>query len=705
MVGAGAPALGHQRQGQLLALAAGGVEHDGHARLIRPQVSGQGVEDAAQLLGLAHLLDFEDQVLALDARLEQFELVAELLPEEAPDLVGDGLLGGCREAGHRRRGRLPLFLGQLPDEARGVEVVRAEVVAPLGQAVGFVEDPGPDLALLDGVADRAVTELLGGDVQQAAGTVRHLLQHPAALGRGHHPVQSRGVRGVRGPLHSVDLVLHQRLQGRDHHRQQPQTLVPSQGRELEADGLSAASGQHGVDGPATQARRGDGPLQAAARPRIRRLSAKAVELLAKEARQQGLGVVFSLAPGAVRAGAGLLPQGREHGRHRRVLPPYPARQNRPSIGLQQPGGRVGEGNPLPAGSGERLSQLGQPLEAGMGTEGIEHRIEHDHARAGKRAERLEEGREASRPGAALGQLVQGAVQQRQQGVARAQGAQREPLVLEQPGAELRVGHRVVGGVLDQAVLLDQGVVGAPGEGDGREHQGVQGGLAQQGQAGDFSRQVGQVVVEQVVADDELSGCGEVVQPRPVVGARALEAEDAVAQHRTHVPDVACPGDLEVEEHGVGGQGVGGLGMSSHARSSLEARSYRDRWRWARGRAREPASPSCNTTQGGGMVRASRRKVASRRARRSADEGPAGAECPSSRRAISPRHGGGSGRGMRGISASEAPRSAGPAMTRSTLRLLYALAFGSLGATLPYLAVELEEAGLTTRSLGIVLLRT
>jgi len=43
------------------------------------------------------------------------------------------------------------------------------------------------------------------------------------------------------------------------------------------------------------------------------------------------------------------------------------------------------------------------------------------------------------------------------------------------------------------------------------------------------------------------------------------------------------------------------------------------------------------------------------------------------------------------------------MTHNTLRLLYALAFGSLGAILPYLAVELEEAGLTTRSLGIVLL--
>jgi len=43
------------------------------------------------------------------------------------------------------------------------------------------------------------------------------------------------------------------------------------------------------------------------------------------------------------------------------------------------------------------------------------------------------------------------------------------------------------------------------------------------------------------------------------------------------------------------------------------------------------------------------------------------------------------------------------MTRNTLRLLYALAFGSLGAILPYLAVELEAAGLSTRSLGVVLL--
>ncbi|MFH1466057.1 MAG: MFS transporter [Pseudomonadota bacterium] len=43
------------------------------------------------------------------------------------------------------------------------------------------------------------------------------------------------------------------------------------------------------------------------------------------------------------------------------------------------------------------------------------------------------------------------------------------------------------------------------------------------------------------------------------------------------------------------------------------------------------------------------------------------------------------------------------MTATTLRLLYALSLGSLGAIVPYLAVELVDAGLPPASLGLVLL--
>ncbi len=84
----------------------------------------------------------------------QFDLKAFL--KVVAQVLDDVRLGGGGEAGDR------CLSGKLfPDEARDVQIVRAKVVAPLGETVGFVEDPGRDLPNTDGFNKGFASELLG----------------------------------------------------------------------------------------------------------------------------------------------------------------------------------------------------------------------------------------------------------------------------------------------------------------------------------------------------------------------------------------------------------------------------------------------------------------------------------------------------------------------------------------------------------------
>ena len=109
--------------------------------------------------------------------------------------------------------------------------------------MGLVEHPAADLALGDGLAERAVAQLLGRDVEQRHVAHPDSAQHVAPLRRGEQAVQRRGEGRARAPDQPVHLVLHQGLQRRDDDGQDAAAVIAHQGRQLEAQRLAAAVGR------------------------------------------------------------------------------------------------------------------------------------------------------------------------------------------------------------------------------------------------------------------------------------------------------------------------------------------------------------------------------------------------------------------------------------------------------------------------------
>ena len=66
-------------------------------------------------------------------------------------------LRGRGEAGDLRQIRAMT----LADEAGGVKIIGAEIVTPFREAVGFIEDPGRDVAIPDGFDKTTASQLLG----------------------------------------------------------------------------------------------------------------------------------------------------------------------------------------------------------------------------------------------------------------------------------------------------------------------------------------------------------------------------------------------------------------------------------------------------------------------------------------------------------------------------------------------------------------
>ena len=166
---------------------------------------------------------------------------AELLAEVADELVDHGLPGGrgeARDRGDRRVGAL----GERPDEARGVEVVGAEVVAPLREAVRLVEHPRADLPVFERLAERAIPELLRRDEDDGEGAAPEALEHLRALERREQAVDRADGARLRLSLERLDLVLHQRLERRDDDGERAVSAVPDERGELVAERLAGAGG-------------------------------------------------------------------------------------------------------------------------------------------------------------------------------------------------------------------------------------------------------------------------------------------------------------------------------------------------------------------------------------------------------------------------------------------------------------------------------
>jgi len=137
------------------------------------------------------------QVGALVGPDEALEGDVELILEVLLDVfqhIGLGRGGEAADGGQRA------VTGELLDEARNVEVIRAKVRAPFGQAVSLVEDPGADLALGNGPAEGLVAKLLGRDQQDAHVPQLNLLQHLGpSRGMVSRPLEGGGAIGRCGP--------------------------------------------------------------------------------------------------------------------------------------------------------------------------------------------------------------------------------------------------------------------------------------------------------------------------------------------------------------------------------------------------------------------------------------------------------------------------------------------------------------------------
>ena len=215
----------------------------------------------------------ELQVRTLDAAGEHAQLDAELVPKVRDDVHDHVGLGGRGQAQHRRNRVLPRLLA---DEASHVAVIGPEVVPPLRNAVGLVQHPGADLALVEHPAQRPVAELFRRDDENARIAEPHPVKGVGPLGERQQPVD-RDACDDAARLQPRHLICHERDQGRDHHREGAGLVVARQRRNLVAQRLAGAGGENTEDVLPGHRRLDDGPLHGFARIPVRRFRTEVLE--------------------------------------------------------------------------------------------------------------------------------------------------------------------------------------------------------------------------------------------------------------------------------------------------------------------------------------------------------------------------------------------------------------------------------------------
>ena len=136
------------------------------------------------------------------------------------------------------------------DDRAEREVVGTEVVAPLADAVRFVDDEQAHRAREQALEEVAVLEALGREVEDLALAVLDLPARLARLARRQMRVHRERVDAVRGEL--VLLVLHQRDERTDDDRearehQRGQLIDERLAAARRHDDERVAPGEHGVD--------------------------------------------------------------------------------------------------------------------------------------------------------------------------------------------------------------------------------------------------------------------------------------------------------------------------------------------------------------------------------------------------------------------------------------------------------------------------
>ena len=239
-----------------------------HARVVGPRGQACRREQGSDALRRALQRDVDDRragralaqavdqrlvaLTCVDRRGEQRQVrsveagddgVALLDPEAGAD-VGDD------RGGRGRREREHALGAELACARRELQIVGAEVVAPLRDAVRLVDREQRDLRLAELREEALVVEALGRDVQQLEASVAQAAGDGPHLVRGEARVEPRRVDALA--REQVDLILHQRDQRRhdDRHAVEHQRgqlvaeALPRSGRE---DGEGGAAGEQGLD--------------------------------------------------------------------------------------------------------------------------------------------------------------------------------------------------------------------------------------------------------------------------------------------------------------------------------------------------------------------------------------------------------------------------------------------------------------------------
>ena len=167
--------------------------------------------------------------------------------EGLADVAGDLGRGGGGEAEDARD-------FQAAADFRELEVVRAEIVAPLGDAMRFVDGGELDGQALEPLTEGFVGEALGGDVEQLEGAGVEARVNFGKLTGIERGVEAGGGNALGGE--GVHLVAHQR----DERGNDEGEAVEQERGKLIAERFPAAGGENGEGGAAVQQGADDGFL-------------------------------------------------------------------------------------------------------------------------------------------------------------------------------------------------------------------------------------------------------------------------------------------------------------------------------------------------------------------------------------------------------------------------------------------------------------
>ena len=200
--------------------------------------------------------------------VETGDVARGILQVQLPDDVAAHALGGRGGERHHRH------VGENFAQRRKLPVFRAEIVSPFADAMRLVNGEEVDVPFLQIFEKAGQHQPLRRDVEQPEFAVVQSAQARTRFAGGERRIQ-KGRRHARR-LQRVHLVLHQRDERRDDHREPG----PHERGELEAERFAAAGRQHGENVPARQRVADDFLLQRAKGTEAEELFQQREELVA-----------------------------------------------------------------------------------------------------------------------------------------------------------------------------------------------------------------------------------------------------------------------------------------------------------------------------------------------------------------------------------------------------------------------------------------